>query len=126
MVLRSSPWESRTPPATKGHFARGGPLRESGGGLLFYIQGLCSTWNGGRGDLAVPSAPYRHAGGWLRSAPEAREEGRDGALGEGRHAVRGAADGGVHAAPAQGRVPVDLRLRVGNNHVVKLQTLGNA
>jgi len=40
--------------------------------------------------------------------------------------VRGAADGGVHAAPAQGRVPVDLRLRVGNNHVVKLQALGNA
>ena len=57
MVLRSSPWESRTPPATKGHFARGGPLRESGGASLLYIQGLCSTWNGGRGDCAVPSAP---------------------------------------------------------------------
>ena len=45
MVLRSSPWESRTPPATKGHFARGGPLRESGGGLLalgglFYFASL--------------------------------------------------------------------------------------
>ena len=56
MVLRSSPWESRTPPATKGHFARGGPLRESGGGLSA-LGGLCSIWNGGRADFSVPSAP---------------------------------------------------------------------
>ena len=40
MVLRSSPWESRTPPATKGHFARGGPLRESGGGLSAFVRVL--------------------------------------------------------------------------------------
>ena len=68
----------------------------------------------GAGGRVRPPGPLSGMGGRApASAPEACEQGRDGALGEGRHAVRGAADGGVHAAPAQGRVPVDLRLRVG-------------
>ena len=58
MVLRSSPWESRTPPATKGHFARGGPLRESGGGLLLY--GAVPQMERG------PSGPRRPLGPLLR------------------------------------------------------------
>ena len=41
MVLRRSPWESRTPPATKGHFARGRPLRMRWeGGLPAYVRVL--------------------------------------------------------------------------------------
>ena len=56
MVLRSSPWESRTPPATKGHFARGGPLRESGGGLLLYGVVLHVEW--GPSGLLRPLGPF--------------------------------------------------------------------
>lgn len=95
-------------------------------GAFSLVQAARALRRGAEGGACVPPALFGMGDRASASAPEACEQGRDGALGEGRHAVHGAADGGVHAAPAQGRVPVDLRLRVGDNHVVKLQALGNA
>lgn len=126
MVLRSKSVGEQDAAGHQGAFCQGGPLRERGGGLFAYVGGPRAALRGAEGARASPRPLFGMGGRAPASAPEACEQGRDGALGEGRHAVRGAADGGVHAAPAQGRVPVDLRLRVGDNHVVKLQALGNA
>ena len=82
-------------------------------GAFSRIQAARALRRGAEGGACVPPALFGMGDRASASAPEACEQGRDGALGEGRHAVHGAADGGVHAAPAQGRIPVDLRLRVG-------------
>ena len=112
MVLRSKSVGEQDAAGHQGAFCQGRPPpRERRGPPRVSRRPACRA-EGGRGRVRPP-APLAWGERAPASAPEAREQGRDGALGEGRHAVRGAADGGVHAAPAQGRVPVDLRLRVG-------------
>lgn len=125
MVLRSKSVGEQDAAGHQGAFCQGRPPpRERRGPPRVSRRPACRA-GGGRG--RVRPRPLSGMGDRApASAPEACEQGRDDALGEGRNAVRGAADGGVHAPPAQGRVPVDLRLRVGDNHVVKLQALGNA
>ena len=127
MVLRSKSVGEQDAAGHQGAFCQGRPPPRARRGPFRVSRRPACRAGGPRGRVRPPPpAPFWHRGRAPASAPEALEQGRDGALGEGRHAVRGAADGGVHAAPAQGRGPVDLRLRVGNNHVVKLQALGNA
>ena len=113
MVLRSESGGEQDAAGHQGAFCQGRPTpRARRGPPRKSRQPACCA--GGRGGRVRPPRPLFGMGDRASaSAPEACEQGRDGALGEGRHAVHGAADGGVHAAPAQGRVPVDLRLRVG-------------
>lgn len=112
MVLRRKSVGEQDAAGHQGAFCQGRPPpRERRGPSRVSRRPACRA-GGARGRVRPPG-PFLAWGRAPASAPEACEQGRDGALGEGRHAVRGAADGGVHAAPAQGRVPVDLRLRVG-------------
>ncbi len=113
IVLRSKSVGEQDAAGHQGAFCQGRPpQRERRGPPRISRRPACRA--GGPRGRVRPPGPLSGIGDRApASAPEAREQGRDGALGEGRHAVRGAADGGVHAAPAQGRVPVDLRLCVG-------------
>lgn len=126
MVLRSESVGEQDAAGHQGAFCQGEAPSARAEGASSRIQAARVPRRGAAGARASPRPLFGMGDRAPASAPEACEQGRDGALGEGRHAVRGAADGGVHAPPAQGRVPVDLRLRVGDNHVVKLQALGNA
>ena len=57
MVLRRKSVGEQDAAGHQGAFCQGRPPPRERGASLLYIQGLCSTWNGGRGDCAVPSAP---------------------------------------------------------------------